>query len=71
MELIFHLNSMLRVCGSFRSTASKAHAMSRLECGYMTEKLKLQSRWSFRCICPEQIVRLISSTKQNDVGLID
>jgi hypothetical protein len=38
MDLIFHLSSMLRVCGSFEITDSTAQAMSRLEWGFATEK---------------------------------
>jgi hypothetical protein len=33
MNLIFHMNSMLRVCGRFETTDSIAHAISRLGCG--------------------------------------
>jgi hypothetical protein len=36
MDLIFHLNSMPRTCG----TDSAKHAMSRLEGGYVIEKFK-------------------------------
>jgi hypothetical protein len=31
MDLIFHLNSMPRVCGSFETMDLVAHVMSRLE----------------------------------------
>jgi hypothetical protein len=41
MKLICHLNSMSRVCGIFETTDSKPHSISRLECGFATEKLKL------------------------------
>jgi hypothetical protein len=40
MDLIFHLNSIPRVCLSFETTDSTAHATSRLECKYSTEKFK-------------------------------
>jgi hypothetical protein len=40
MDLIFQLNSMPRVCGSFKTMDSTADAMSRLECGFVTEKFK-------------------------------
>jgi hypothetical protein len=39
-DLIFHLNSMPRVCGSLQTTDSTAHAISRLECGFAIEKFK-------------------------------
>jgi hypothetical protein len=38
MDLIFHLNSMPKVCGSFETTDSTAQATSRLEWGFATEK---------------------------------
>jgi hypothetical protein len=37
-DLIFHLNSIPRVYGSFRTTDSTAHAMSRLKCGFIIKK---------------------------------
>jgi hypothetical protein len=40
MDLIFHLNSIPRVCGSFETTDSTAYTMSGLECGYVTEKFQ-------------------------------
>jgi hypothetical protein len=40
MDLISHLNSKPRVCGSFETTGSTTHAMSRLECGSVTEEFK-------------------------------
>jgi hypothetical protein len=40
MDLIFHLNSMPCACGSFKTTDSTAHAMSKLECGFITDKFK-------------------------------
>jgi hypothetical protein len=39
-ELIFHLNSMPRVCGSLETTDSTAHAISRLEHGFINEKFR-------------------------------
>jgi hypothetical protein len=39
-HLIFHLNSSAKVCGSFGTKDSTAHAMSRLERGFVTEKFK-------------------------------
>jgi hypothetical protein len=38
--LIFHMNPMLRVCGSIKIMDSTAYAMSRLECGFSTENFK-------------------------------
>jgi hypothetical protein len=40
MDLIFHLNSMPRVCGSFGTTDSTAYNMSRLDCGFVARKFK-------------------------------
>jgi hypothetical protein len=40
LDLIFHLNSMPRACGSLETTDSTAHAISRWECGLVTEKFK-------------------------------
>jgi hypothetical protein len=40
MALIFHMNPMPIVCGSVKTMDSTAHAMSRLECGFVTEKFK-------------------------------
>jgi hypothetical protein len=34
-ELMFHLSSMARLCGSLEMKDSTAHAMSQLECGYV------------------------------------
>jgi hypothetical protein len=40
MDLTLHLNFMPRVCGSLETTDSTAHAISRLECGFIPEKFK-------------------------------
>jgi hypothetical protein len=37
---MFHLNSLPRVCGNFGTTDSIEHAISRLECGFVTEKFE-------------------------------
>jgi hypothetical protein len=37
MDLIFHLISIPRACGSFETTDSTAQAMSKLNCGYVTQ----------------------------------
>jgi hypothetical protein len=37
MNLTFHLNCMPRICGSFKTTNSTAHAMFELECRFATE----------------------------------
>jgi hypothetical protein len=34
------MNSMPRVCGSLEITDATAHAISRLECGFVTETFK-------------------------------
>jgi hypothetical protein len=38
MDLIFHLNSMPKVCASFETTDSTAQAIPRLEWGFANEK---------------------------------
>jgi hypothetical protein len=40
LELIFHLNSMPTVCRCFETTDFTAYAISRLECGFITEKFE-------------------------------
>jgi hypothetical protein len=40
MDLIGHLNFMLRICGSFETTDSTAFTVSRLEYGIATKKFK-------------------------------
>jgi hypothetical protein len=43
VDLIFHLNSVPRVCGRFETT----DAMVRLEHGHVTEKFKFFTRTTF------------------------
>jgi hypothetical protein len=45
-ELMFHLSSMVRLCGSLETPECTARAMSRLECGYVIEKFKPFTRTS-------------------------
>jgi hypothetical protein len=40
MGQIFHLNSIPRVRGSLEKTDSTAHAISRIECGFVVEMFK-------------------------------
>jgi hypothetical protein len=58
MALIFHMNPMPRVCGNFKAMDSTAHAMPRLDCGFITEKfepfIKNPSSESVR-ICLERL----------------
>jgi hypothetical protein len=39
-DLIFHLNFMPRVCGSLEIMDFTACTISRLECGFVTERFK-------------------------------
>jgi hypothetical protein len=47
MDLISHLISMPRFCGSFETTDSTANVMSRLECEFDPEKFKPFTRTAF------------------------
>jgi hypothetical protein len=59
----FHLNSMPRICGSFKTKDYTAHAMSRLECGYVTEKFKPY----IRTVCSESVRTCFQRLRTNFV----
>jgi hypothetical protein len=40
MDLTFHMNLKPEHCGSLETMDSTTHAISRLECGFITEKFK-------------------------------